>query len=289
MVAYIINAIAIAVLSLIKEVSQDLISQYNSNIALRNILTFIYQQRFSIVFLCIAYTLFYSIVLKWLTPEKGKKELVHNILTRMNSELLGGDQHIHRITLFKEVSYPKALYKNYKAFLYHLVRVPNKAIWYIKPPKIGNYLGIYMRCGTQYKKSSTMFRVEENDPRKCNGVATYIRYCKMAVEAADLPDITDLQDEDFIKAENVDQMKRTRKKDVESYMQQGFVSEFNVLRKMHRRARHFYGTVIQRKNGSIWGVLLADSILKESPFDEITQKRFRSFAETISGIVNMEV
>jgi len=54
---------------------------------------------------------------------------------------------------------------------------------------------------------------------------------------------------------------------------------------MHRKAKHFYGTIIPRKGGKLWGVLLVDSTSEDNPFTDATKDRFNSFAKTITEII----
>lgn len=274
-------------LTIIKFIDKEVIGRLN-NPFLSAVFGWVLKYRFEISLWCVGYIILHTFLLRRIKLERSKKKLICDILDRMSLELFDSDRHLHRITLFKEIRYPKAFIKNGVSFLYHLFLFPKKALLYILPPRVGRYLGIYARCGLQYRKSTTMLRVEENDPKKCNGVATYVRYREIALEAFDLPDISDITEDEFLKAKTSADIRKSRRRDVELYMQLGFISDFNLLKKVHRKARHFYGTVIQRKN-HIWGVLLVDSIAPVNPLDDETvKKRFTSFATTISGIINME-
>jgi len=288
-ILFLINTLCVAMLMIIPYVNEGLRIKHSDNLILRNFLKALIVYRLEIAVSCVIFILIYTWYLKCQGLTGEKRKIIKDILQRMNIELFGGDQHLHRITLFREINYLKAFIKNYKSFLYHLFAFFKKAGLYIAPPKIGRYLGVYERCGHQFRKSTTMLRVEYNDPGKCEGIASLIRYYNVAGEKADLPDITNISDNELLEAKKVDDLKRTTRKEVEEYMKEGKIKDFKLLKKIHRRARHFYGTIIQHKSG-IWGVLLVDSISETNPLSNYNLKtRFNSFATTISSIINMEV
>lgn len=177
--------------------------------------------------------------------------------------------------------------RNYWYLIVHLIFYKEKWKLYKKIPRFGRYLIVDTRCSQYYKRSSTMFRIEENRSDLCNGIAAYIRCRETSVSVPDLPNINDI---DLTNINNVQEIQPpNRQEDVRRYMQEGFINDFLTLRKMHRKALHFYGTIITRKDGSPWGVLLVDSICERTPFTKEIQKRVNSFAISISDIINMEV
>ncbi len=145
---------------------------------------------------------------------------------------------------------------------------------------------VYLRCGLHLEKSSsTMFRSELNDRKKCTGVAGYIRYLRAAAMVERLPDITDI---DLMKLSRIEDLPKDddRRNRLVTYMQGGFIRNLETLKKIHRKARHFYGTIIERK-GQHWGVLLVDSISNNSPFTGTIKKRMDSFAITINNVIDL--
>lgn len=145
---------------------------------------------------------------------------------------------------------------------------------------------VYCRCGLQFEKSSTMFRIELNEVTKCTGVAGYIRYKRVAVKIENLNDINNIE---FTKLKKVEDLAKEEDRElVKGYMQRGFIKNFVDLKKIHRRAMHFYGTIIERK-GQPWAVLLVDSTSERSPFTGYVKKRVDSFALTIGNIIDLEV
>jgi hypothetical protein len=205
----------------------------------------------------------------------------------MIPELLGGDLEQHRITLFRETNYIVAFLRHYCAFFTYLF---SKEKWkcklFLNFPKRGRYLIIDIRFGLQYQKSLTMFRVEHNEQKFCDGIASYIRYRRTSVSVPDLPDVSDV---DLRNVNTITDIRKGRRKDMARYMQEGFIRDLNTLKTINRRARHFYGTIITKRDSTPWGVLLIDSVSPDDPFNPEVKKRFDSFAVTLSAIQNMEV
>ncbi|MFC1676416.1 hypothetical protein ACFL3G_05065 [Planctomycetota bacterium] len=131
-----------------------------------------------------------------------------------------------------------------------------------------------------------MFRVEMNKEEKCEGIVGYIRYSELRPCITNLPDIKDV---DLSTCRSVEDLSSTKKRIIKRYMKEGYISDFRLLKKIHRRAGHFHGTVIVDKDGRTWGVLLVDSTADEDPFSEDVRTRFVSFALTIGEIIQMEV
>jgi len=258
----------------------------HESLLVKDLLSFISQYTFWIVFLLAFYIFCYSLWPKCLAPRRKKKKFIQKLLSRINEEIFDKDLENHRITLFKEISWVYAIIRNYYYLFYHLILFGSKWKIYLRWPKRGRYIKVYLRCGINFHKSSTMFRVEENEKSNCTGVAGYIRYKHMAAQVEELPDITDVDVIKFRQIESiVDEDIRNR---VKEYMRKGFIRNFDDLKKIHRRARHFYGTIIERK-GRPWGVLLVDSTSERSPFTPAAKKRVDSFALTIGDVIDLEV
>lgn len=254
---------------------------------LKGALTYLVVHKGITATICGGYIFVYSLFPKWILPHKEKGRLIKEMLKRINTELLGGDPQLHRVTLFKETCYVKALIKNYWMLIRHLFYSNRwRSKLYLKWPQWGRYLIIDARYGLQYEKSSTMFKIEHNELESCHGIAGCIRFKQMSMLLVNLPDIRDIDFKDIKKIRSVN---RNRRKDVLCYMKEGFIRDFEALRKMHRKARHFYGTIITKKDGSPWGVLLIDSISDNHPFTPEVKARFNSFATSLCDIINLEV
>lgn len=251
-----------------------------------NVATYVSSHIFYIAAVLAGYIFLYSIWFMFLKLRRKKKRFLRNLLQRINSECFHKDLENHRITLFKEISWGRAVLRNYYYLVYHLFLYGPKWKFYIACPRRGRYLMVYCRCGLQFEKSSTMFRIELNEVKKCTGVAGYIRYKRVAVKIENLIDINNIE---FTKLKKVEDLAKEEDRElVKEYMQRGFIKKFVDLKKIHRRARHFYGTIIERK-GRSWGVLLVDSTSERSPFTGTVKKRVDSFALTIGNIIDLEV
>ncbi|MBW7957431.1 MAG: hypothetical protein H3C68_06005 [Deltaproteobacteria bacterium] len=240
------------------------------------------------VLLCGAYSASYSIIPSWLFTRKERNRLKKKFIERIHSELLDGNADTHRVTLFREVGYLRVFIRNYCNLFRHLFS-NNRWRWnlYLLPPQYGKYLIVDVRCGRPYQNnSSTMFRVEPYEEKDCDGIAGYIRFSNSKACITDLPDISQIEFKNYKNLEEV--AYRPDKKKIREYMEYGYIKEFTALRKMHSRARHFLGTVINNKDGSPSGVLLIDSVANSNPFNSEIEKRFNSFAISVYDIVNWE-
>lgn len=277
-----LHCLSIVILPLVAQLEAFEVCQ---NITIRNIALFVKPYKIWFILTSVIIIFLYTIWPRWLRPQKEKNKLIKEMLTRINTELFGGNENDHRITLFKEISWFRALIRNYGYMIFHLFRYRKKFLLYLKPPKFGRYLIVNSRCGRRFKKSSTMFRVEMNKEEQCEGVVGRIRYLGLSVHINDLEDISNI---DIMNYRQKKDMGTSHKKKVKKYMKDGFIPDFNLLKKIHRRARHFYGTVIE-KNEKTWGILLVDSSASNDPFHKNVQERFNSFAITIGNIVQMEI
>lgn len=241
------------------------------------------------VIVCGVYSAAYSIVPSWLFTRKAKNRLKKRFIERIHEELLDGQAATHRVTLFREIGYIPALLRNYCSLFRHLFSKNRwRSIFYLLPPQYGNYLIVDTRCGHPFQQiSSTMFRVETNEAKHCEGIVGYIRFTNLTACKPDLPDIADIDLEKFKDLSDI--KNRQDRKSIAEYMTAGHIREFNNLRKMHSRARHFLGAPINKKDGSPWGVLLIDSLAEQNPFSQDLKTRFGSFVISVYDIINWEV
>lgn len=253
---------------------------------LKDVATYVSNHIFYIAAIPAGYIFSYSIWFMFLKLRQKRKKFIRNFLQRINSECFHKDLEHHRITLFKEISWVRAILRNYYYLFYHLILYRPKWKFYLAWPRRGRYLMVYLRCGLHFEKSSTMFQVELNEEKKCTGVAGYIRYRRVSAKIENLPDITDI---DLAKPKQIEDLTPEDSKNrVKDYMKRGLIRNFKDLKKIHRKARHFYGTIIERK-GQHWGVLLVDSTSERSPFTGTNKKRVDSFALTIGDMIDLEV
>lgn len=249
---------------------------------LRSIVEFFLSHRILTSSLSGAYVLAYTFIPQGVFLWREKKKLKKQILERMIPELLGGDLLQHRITLFREIDYPRAFVFHYWGLICQVVFGTGKWKLYLKWPPRGRYLVVNQRCGLQYKRSHVMFRVEENEPQNCDGIAAYIRFNQASCLTQNLPDISDIN---LAAVQTLRDVPKNRRKDFALYMKAGYTRDMDSFKRINRKARHFYGTMIMHTDGRPWGVLLMDSIGNDAPFNEHVRGRFDSFAKTLSCIV----
>ncbi len=253
---------------------------------IRNLAGRVSDWSFYIACIFAGYVFCYSVWPRCIGPRREKKKFIQNILKRINGECFSSDLENHRVTLFKEIGWLHAILRNYYYLFYHLILYWSKCKFYLAWPRRGRYLMIYLRCGLHFEKSSTMFRVELNEKKNCDGVTGYIRYGRWSAKIENLPDINNIE---LTKLKKVEDLAEEEDRElVIRYMQRGFIKNFVDLQKIHRRAMHFYGTIIERK-GQPWGVLLVDSTSERSPFTGTVKKRVDSFALTIGNTIDLEV
>jgi len=286
---HILNYLSVFILTIVKFIDSDCINKYKDNLILSTLLCFFYKFKFEVAIFCSLFIMFYTTIFVFLRPLQGKRKLVKEILRRINIEIFNQNLDSHRVTLFREINYIPALVRNSFAFLYHLIFYWRKSGLYFRFLPLGHYLRVYERCGLQLLSSSTMLRVENDNEERCEGVAGLIRYKKMGIQIDDLPDILSIPEEEFLKARRLRDIRKKYRKAIANYMNKGRIRDLNLFKRIHRKARHFYGTIITKSNGETWGVLLVDSTSPSSPFDTHTKEEINSFAKTISDIINMEV
>ena len=279
----VLNAIAIALLAIIPFVREYKDSDY---LIVQKMTTFLDANKLSLIAVAGVFVFLYTLLPNWVRPRKEKKKLLQRLLTRIGEELLEGDENENRITLFKEISWGRAICRNYYYLLRHIFWTPQKCKLYLKFPKKGRYLIVYLRCGRRFKKSSTMLRIDNNKERRCEGIAGVIAFKGVSTHIYNLPDISDIG---LLEYKTVGDIGSSRRKRVKEYMENGHISDFNLLKKIHKPAIHFYGTIINAENGKQWGVVLADSSVKSNVFAKKEKERFDSFALTISDVIQLEV
>lgn len=100
-------------------------------------------------------------------PRAYIREKKETIIKHIYSDLFGKDIRQHRVTLFKEICYPHALWRYLCAICFHMrPKYFRRFLLHISNfPCPGQYLIINVREGI-YKRSRTMFRVEEDIEEK---------------------------------------------------------------------------------------------------------------------------
>lgn len=69
---------------------------------------------------------------------------------------------------------------------------------------------------------------------------------------------------------------------IKHYMDMGCINDFNTLKRLHIKARHFCGNILYNTKSEPVGVLVIDSSHIESPFDEIAVSKLSGFVKLFS-------
>jgi len=288
-VKYIIFALvlvtAIVLKTLIAYLDEDLILQWQGHPLIFNFLDFVYFNQFGVVLACELIPASQIILGVLLYPRHYIKKRKERLVKNLFSELFKNDISHHRVTLFKEVNYPYAIWRYVCSLFYHLFRP--KYFFRFKVhlrsfPAPGNYLIVYIRQGS-YRNSRTMFRVEDDDVKKCQGIVGFCRFQKAdTVLVCDLPDITNID----LEKVDLKSPKRNETKLVKEYMHKGHIRSMDVLKLLHLRARHFLCSVIYKDTGVPWGMILVDSTEDKNPYPQETVEKFRIYSRILTDLVS---
>lgn len=163
-------------------VNEDLIHHFQGYILLPFLLSFIYHHQFIVSVVCELIITSQIISGVLLYPRNYIKIRKERLIKDLCAKLFNNNPIDHRVTLFKEVNYSYAVWRHIRCLCYHLIRPRyffRFKLHLMAFPLPGNYLIVYIREGS-YKTSRTMFRVEENEVKKCQGALAGINGFSMA-------------------------------------------------------------------------------------------------------------
>lgn len=209
-------------------------------------------------------------------PRKELREIRLLVMAEILDDLFEGDKANVRITIFQDVSWLRVIWIHF----YPLFRHPIK--WWSMPksarPKFedGKYLCVTDRIGSG-RESKTFFYYDPKVLAKSQGVAGRARQIEGVVITQGLPDISsiDLHNLDM-NITNDSNVKR-----VNNYMRRGHINDFETLKRLHRKARHFYGNILFNKKNVPKGVLVIDDMRAKKPFDDETQNRLEHYVKLL--------
>jgi HJR/Mrr/RecB family endonuclease len=161
------------------------------------------------------------------------------------------------------------------------VRPPRRAYYQRGPLFRGKYIVANERLGSEFSESRTYFYYSPDTRKKCQGVAGIVRQSLEVLVVNNLPDI------EAIDLATIDMTKRktTQVKEVLRYMDEGHIRDFETLKRLHRRARHFYGNILTDKVGDPKGVLVIDDTGAQSPFTEATVAKLGFYTKLLSSAI----
>lgn len=268
-----------------------------TNWFLRGVIDYILLYKFRVAIICGLYIAICTVVFKWVLPWRERNSVRVKILEQI-AEVLGGNLHTHRITLYREISHSHAVIRACFMQLCNkfsstpkenfLVLLPSKSGAQVSSssflPPMGQYLIIDKRCGLPFEKSFVMFQVEEDIRERCNSIIAYVRCLQETYVIHDLPDISQIPLEQY---KSINEVPMKFRADVQRYLTLGRSNDFAVLQKYNRKARHFFGTIVrQADNNRPWGVLLIDSMGSKNPFPEQVQAQLESFAKILCVVAD---
>lgn len=191
-------------------------------------------------------------------PRQQHKIMRRKIMETMMQDLFGNNMGSVRITVFRDANmfrhaliYAKLLLENLKS-----------NVW--KLPRKGKYIYIKERLGTEFTESKTFFYYSPETRKKCQGVAGVVRQSLEEIVVKNLPDIETID----LSTVNIKSRKSSDSKKVLEYMDNGHVRDLETLKRIHVRAKHFYGNILQNSDGTPKGVLVIDSTLPECAFED---------------------
>jgi hypothetical protein len=200
-----------------------------------------------------------DLVRAYFSDRHQAKKFLGGMLNDLSKVLFAANARNNRITLFK-------LTGGWRTLFWSIVKLPfsksHKWRALLRLSLIrGKYVGVYLRSqDSRGKNSVAAFRVSD-DPKECEGVAGLIWDKAGQVMIPDLP----LLDRDAIRA-LPDSPELGQNSPIKQYVSSTNISDFRILKACDSLARHFYGTLIRKPDGTPWGVLLLDSTEEQCPF-----------------------
>lgn len=220
-------------------------------------------------------------------PKRFAKNARHSIMETLLEELFENNQRDIRITIFKDAGASRNFYLNMKNVLsnifgmlkilfMNIVRHRREKIRFSFEKMWGKYIYVWERIGLEYPKSRTYFYYSMKTGHDCQGFAGRVRHDLASLDASNLPDI------ESIDLDSLNLSSRSNDaKNVREYMERGYIKDFKTLKRINRRAKHFYGTVIFNKKGEPKGVLIIDSLQPDSPFNEQIKSKLFFYSKII--------
>jgi hypothetical protein len=231
---------------------------------------FIYQNRLVI---SITLGLIFAIITGWKTlfyPRKRAKEIRQRIMQAMLDELFDGDKNNYRITIFKNANLFRRL-KIYRIQIKECFKCWRRGEKIIHP-KRGKYVYVWERLGTEHTNSKTFFYYDSETAKTCQGVAGAVMQGLSGIIVPDLPNLENID----LSTVNLNNNRSTTTRVVREYMREGYVNDFEALKRINKKARHIYGNILD--NGEPKGVLVIDSFLENSFLSEAVISRLTYYA-----------
>lgn len=211
-------------------------------------------------------------ILELLQPQVPKKKIRQRIMSMMMEELFDKNKGGHvRITIFKDAG----RLRHWK-FYWTLWWRWKRKVCELSPEK-GKYVYVKERLGTEFADSNTFLFYDPNTRTKVSGIAGFVRQSREQITVPDLPDLTKID----LNNVNLNDSKDQRVVLIKDYMNRGMV-DFDTLKRINVKGRHFFGTMLTDKDGEPKGVLVVDSTGENSPFNSTTETRLEYYAKMLN-------
>jgi hypothetical protein len=223
-----------------------------------------YALEISLVLLAIAVII--QVIAAWRGPASFRRETVQSSLDHL-AQQCGGKPRQNRITIFKKVS-------GFTALTIGLWRLKGRMWRKEKRAKLktllalewfADYLMVYARSSeSRQPRSTTCWRISDR-AEECMGVAGLI-WEEGRKAIPNLPKLHATHIAEIRKVASMEQLSQRSPNDaIRRYLDKSGNTDLTQLKTVEVFARHFFGEVIQTKDGP-WGVLLLDSEADECPF-----------------------
>ncbi len=212
------------------------------------------------------------------SPRAERAKLRRSILEAMRDDLFGGEKQLLRATVFRDCSHWQNIQCYWKLFFRAMWRkiVRQEASF----PKPGNsYIKVWNRIGTEYPTSKTFLLVSKDTREKCDGIAARVHQSGETTIIHSLPDIQNVNLGDINHRDIPDSVKE--------YVQKTHTS-LDTLRRLNRKALHYYGEVIYDQKidkGKPTGVLIVDSWQKDNPFTEELKPKVQRYLQLLGQLM----
>lgn len=216
----------------------------------------------SVIVLCIAALgTAWEVLRHYLEKRDPHRKVLYVLVADLSKHLFPGGARDNRITLLKVGSGWGVMFRGLLNIVtFRLKEHKRKALWRIQLRD--KYARSYLRpadCRSPISHAS--FRVSDHS-HECEGVVGLV-WDRGQVMLFDLPRVDRAAVQPLKTQAELD-----AKADLMEYATTTKVSDLRLLKSCNNYARHFFGVVIKRNDGSQWGVLLLDSIADDCPFIE---------------------
>lgn len=259
-----IYAVLTAMLASLQFLTLELVDQSKEK-TIYSILEYIHSNKLEFSVILSLSIVFIGSIDRLLLPRKYSTNLRKTIIDTMIKELFDDDALELRVTLFRDAGFFRNNYYRAKDKIGFIKNKSSSTISF-KQLFAKQYLYVHQRVGVEYSKSKTYFSYSDKSHRDCQGIVGVVRHNLERVIVKDLPNI------DNVSLDSVDlNRKRTSVvRDIRDYMAKTYISDFHTLKRLNKKARHYYGDVAYSKSGEPVGVIVIDSFKDISPFSDDT-------------------